>query len=163
MSRRYHGRNTDLWLFDTIAGIAKSVGDYVSDAYREKQGLPSEHRQYMGSLTGGEMDFAMHYQKDLEKTFHMAPSSITAMVKSLEKSGLIRREPVEKDARLKRIVLTEEGVTFQERTMENFDRLEAVAVEGIPPEDVEKFFAVLIQANQNIKKFNKEAKVADNI
>jgi DNA-binding MarR family transcriptional regulator len=103
------------------------------------------------------------YQKDLEKTFHMAPSSITAMVKSLEKSGLIRREPVEKDARLKRIVLTEEGVTFQERTMENFDRLEAAAVEGIPPEDVEKFFAVLIQANQNIKKFNKEAKVADNI
>lgn len=71
MSRRYHGRNNDLWLFDTIAGIAKSVGDYVSDAYREKQGLPSEHRQYMGSLTGGEMDFAMHYQKDLEKAKNM--------------------------------------------------------------------------------------------
>ncbi len=71
MSRRYHGRNSDLWLFDTIAGIAKSVGDYVSDAYREKQGLPSEHRQYMGSLTGGEMDFAMHYQKDLEKAKNM--------------------------------------------------------------------------------------------
>ena len=94
MSRRYQGRNTDLWLFDTIAGIAKSVGDYVSDAYREKQGLPSEHRQYMGSLTGGEMDFAMHYQKDLEKAKNMQETTEEELRSKYVTSGNVAMDDI---------------------------------------------------------------------
>lgn len=39
---------------------------YIIDARREKQGLPSKHREYMGSLTGG-MDFIEHYRSDIEQ------------------------------------------------------------------------------------------------
>ena len=35
---------------------------YIIDARREKQGLPSKHREYMGSLTGG-MDFIEQYRR----------------------------------------------------------------------------------------------------
>ncbi|MGN0242041.1 MAG: MarR family winged helix-turn-helix transcriptional regulator [Candidatus Weimeria sp.] len=93
------------------------------------------------------------YQKDLENTFHMAPSTITAIVKNLEKSGLIKREAVEKDARLKRIVLTEKGLEFQKKTMENFDKLERKAVEGIPKDDLDKFFEVVFQIKKNVENF----------
>ena len=34
-------------------------------------GLPSEHRKYMPSCSGGEMDFATYYQADLEKAKSM--------------------------------------------------------------------------------------------
>lgn len=103
------------------------------------------------------------YQKDLEKAFHMAPSSITAMVKSLEKSGLIRRESVEKDARLKRIVMTEAGEKFHKKTIEHFDILEKMALRDIPQEDVDKFFDVIIQINKNVKQYEKEVKGAHDI
>lgn len=93
------------------------------------------------------------YQKDLEKAFHMAPSSITALVKNLEKSGFIKRESVESDARLKRIVLTEKGNKFQEKTIANFDRIEEIAMDGIPQEQVDTFFDVIIQINKNIRGF----------
>jgi len=95
MSRRRYGRgNSDLWLFDTIAGIAKSVGDYVSDAYREKQGLPSEHRQYMGSLTGGEMDFAMHYQRDLERAKDMQENTEAELRSKYVTSGDVEMDDI---------------------------------------------------------------------
>ena len=94
------------------------------------------------------------YQKDLENAFHMAPSSITAIVKNLEKSGLIKREAVEKDARLKRIVLTDKGLEFQEKTMENFAKLEQVAVAGIPKDDLDKFFEVIFQMRKNVEGFD---------
>lgn len=100
------------------------------------------------------------YQKDLEKVCHMAPSSITAMVKSLEKSGLIRREAVAEDARLKRIVITEAGERFHDRTIENFNRLEAIAGEGISEKEMDRFFDILIRINRNLKNFRKEAEGA---
>ena len=55
------------------------------------------------------------YQKDLEKFFSISGATATNMIKGLEKSELVERIPNEKDARLKRIVLTEKAVVREQR------------------------------------------------
>lgn len=50
------------------------------------------------------------FQKDIEAECGMARSTVAGVVKLMERKGLIRRESVASDARLKKLVLTEKGV-----------------------------------------------------
>ena len=50
-----------------------------------------------------------HYQKDIEEKFCVTRSTVSKVLKGMESKGLLRRESVSSDARLKRLVLTEEG------------------------------------------------------
>ena len=49
------------------------------------------------------------YQKDIEEEFCVTRSTVSKVLKGMESKGLLRRESVFSDARLKRLVLTEEG------------------------------------------------------
>lgn len=49
------------------------------------------------------------YQKDIESTFAISRSTVTSIVKNMENKGYITRISVDSDARLKKLVLTEEG------------------------------------------------------
>ena len=49
------------------------------------------------------------YQKDIEEKFCVTRSTVSKVLKGMESKGLLRRESVSSDARLKRLVLTEEG------------------------------------------------------
>ena len=46
------------------------------------------------------------YQKDLESAFHIRRSTASGILQIMVRDGLLVREPVEGDARLKRLVLT---------------------------------------------------------
>lgn len=50
------------------------------------------------------------YQKDIENAFSIARSTVTSILKLMEKKNYITRQSVESDARLKKLVLTETGV-----------------------------------------------------
>ena len=58
------------------------------------------------------------YQKDIEKYFLVGRSTVTNSIQLMEKKGLVRREFVECDARLKKVLLTEKGIQSHE-TIEN--------------------------------------------
>ena len=49
------------------------------------------------------------FQKDIEAEFNIRRSSVTSVLKLMEKNGLIERVSVSEDARLKKIILTEKG------------------------------------------------------
>ena len=50
------------------------------------------------------------FQKDIESTFAISRSTVTSILKCMEKKGYIRRESVDSDARLKKLSLTEKGI-----------------------------------------------------
>ena len=50
------------------------------------------------------------FQKDIEKFFSIGRSTVTNIIQILEKKGYVRRESVEYDARLKKVILTEQGI-----------------------------------------------------
>ena len=49
------------------------------------------------------------FQKDIESFLKIRRSSVSSLLRKLEKSGLLLRVPVPEDARLKRLLLTPEG------------------------------------------------------
>lgn len=83
------------------------------------------------------------YQRDLEREFQVRRSTASAILQTMEKSGLIRREPVPTDARLKRIVLTGRAEAFHENFRREIARAEAVIVDGVDPKEMETFFRVV--------------------
>ena len=77
------------------------------------------------------------YQKTLEKEFKMARSSVTSIMQAMEKEGYIRRISVAGDARLKEIVLTEEGKHFSEKSRQNMITLEEKVRTGLNKDEIE--------------------------
>ena len=89
------------------------------------------------------------YQRDVEEELHITRSSVTSLVKLLEKKGYLVRESVEQDARLKKLTLTEKGAASFEHTMAAIRQTETLAVQGLTKEELDRFFAVcdVIQRN----------------
>ena len=92
------------------------------------------------------------FQKDLEAEFQMARSTASGILQSMEKKQLIIRESIPRDARLKRLVLTEKGMEFQMEIMENFDRIQKVLKSDIPQEKLECFMEVLDMIRENAQR-----------
>lgn len=90
------------------------------------------------------------FQRDFEKEFKVRRSSATEMLKRMEKNGMIRRESVDYDARLKKIVLTERAIEIQQMIDKRFAELEEKLKQGISEQELETFFAVLSKIRRNI-------------
>lgn len=92
------------------------------------------------------------YQKDLERYFHIGRSTVTNTIQLMEKRGFIRRESVERDARLKKVLLTEKGVQSHEKIEELITELNDGILDGIEEKDVETFIRVLYIIRENVEK-----------
>lgn len=91
------------------------------------------------------------FQKDLEREFSIRKSTASTTLKSMEKNGMITRESVPYDTRLKKIVLTEKAKKFHTKVIEKVDLMEQKLVQGIPEEEIEVFFRVMEKMKQNIE------------
>ena len=60
------------------------------------------------------------YQRDIEREFSITRSTVTNILQLMERKGYIERRSVPQDARLKQLVLTEEGIRFHENTIRSF-------------------------------------------
>lgn len=96
------------------------------------------------------------FQKDLEAEFHIARSTATGILKLMEKKGLITREPIPRDARLKRLVLTDKSLDFQMEILQNFNALDQILRSGISQEKLGTFFEVAEQIRVNIEMNTKQ-------
>lgn len=92
------------------------------------------------------------FQKDIEAEFSIGRSTVTNILQLMEKKNYIQREPVEQDARLKKITMTPKGIEMHMNTRKMLNNLEAQMAEGISEEDLKTFFAVLRKVKSNLEK-----------
>lgn len=92
------------------------------------------------------------YQRDLETVFNITRSSVTGIVKRMEKKGYLIRESVPGDARLKKLTLTPLGVRTHERVIASLDEVEELAVRGMTKEELRQFFALSDRIRRNLTK-----------
>lgn len=92
------------------------------------------------------------YQKTIESEFNIRRSTVTTILQLMEKKGYIRRETVEGDARLKKIVLTAQGMETAARTESMIDDMERSLAEGIDEERLEVFCEVAEKLIANMNK-----------
>ncbi len=75
------------------------------------------------------------YQRDIEKAFSIGRSTVTTIIQLMEKRDLVRREYVEMDARLKKVILTEKGYQHHDHAVANFREIHARMLSGITEEE----------------------------
>ncbi len=76
------------------------------------------------------------YQRDIETFFHLRRSTVSSLLNTLERKGLLQREPVPHDARLKKLVLTEAGLALSTQALSVMRRMNQVLIQGLTPEEV---------------------------
>lgn len=125
---------------------ARYVGKLSNKIRRRIDACPSS-----GALSGAQGK-ALHFilaqtdeifQKDLEEEFGLRPPTATELLKKMEQNGLVRREAVSYDARLKRIIATEKALQYKEQVIRDIGNMESELTKGISPQDLEVFFRVM--------------------
>ena len=120
---------------------------------RLDDGMPPETTGMQGRIIGF---LRFHegrelFQRDVVAEFGIRRSTATGILQLREKNGLLRREPVAYDARLKRLVLTPKALALHDAVMARIRAAEGRAVAGIEPRELEQFFAVIDKIRKNLE------------
>lgn len=127
--------------------IKREIGSHMQQ--NEKNELTGMHALIIGFLFDNrDRDV---FQRDIEAEFHIRRSTATGMLQRMEKSGLLLRIAISRDARLKKLVLTEKAVDIHENVMQAIDRMEQKLSHGLSEEEVEAFFAITAKIKRNIE------------
>lgn len=92
------------------------------------------------------------FQKNLEAEFCISRSTVTNILKLMEKKGYIRRETVSTDARLKKLVLTENGMRMHQIQMEILLEQEERLREYLSSEQLDVFLQAVRVLKAQLKK-----------
>lgn len=90
------------------------------------------------------------FQKDIENEFDIARSTVTNILKLMEKKGYVTRTMDEKDARYKKLELTEHGMQVQQKIIKIIDKVHSEMEMGITTEEKEVFFRVVKKMRENM-------------
>ncbi|MCD8219466.1 MAG: MarR family transcriptional regulator [Ruminococcus sp.] len=90
------------------------------------------------------------FQRDIEKKFSLSRSTVTVTLQVMEKNGLILRESVDQDARLKRITLTQKARDLHRQIENEIESFEAYATAGVTEEERTVFFTVIQKMRKNL-------------
>lgn len=96
------------------------------------------------------------FQRDLEKEFDIRRSTASNMLSLMEKNGLIIRQSVPGDARLKRIELTQKAVQIHLQVDAALEKMEKDLAADISPAELESFFATADKIVRNIERMSTE-------
>lgn len=140
-----------------VAESQQHVKDSTDQMRCKVFGLPMMQKQVIQYIvTHQDRDI---YQKDIEKAFVISRSTASTMMKSLENKGMIHRESVSSDARLKRIVLNKEvAERFHEvhdYMLQHIDEISERMLRGLSDAEIKQFIKTLTRMKDNLKKEEK--------
>ena len=109
-------------------------------------------RKYVDNLTGTNgwvigyllenMDHDV-FQRDIENAFSIRKSTVSKIIKLMENKDLIRRESVEYDARLKKIVLTDKAIEIHKMIKEDIVNVNKKFTENLTEKEAEEFLYLI--------------------
>lgn len=91
------------------------------------------------------------FQKDIENEFGITKSTVAGIIKLMEQKGFITRVSVPRDARLKKLVLTDMGREYEEKMGSQMRRNNMKLRKNITDEELEVFLRVIDKIKQNVK------------
>lgn len=106
-----------------ILDVSKNIR-YFFDLAMSESGLTSIQSRILGHLWHAEEEGRCVFQREIEDVFRIKRSSVTSVLQTLEKKGLIIRESIPEDARVKKLVLTEEARKVQVCTCQALGKME---------------------------------------
>jgi len=95
-------------------------------------------------------------QRDLEEVLNLRRATVSGVLQTMEKNGLIKRVTDSVDARVKKIILNPSARKVFEDREKEIEKIEELIIHGIPREELEVFSSVLDKMKNNINGINKE-------
>ena len=90
------------------------------------------------------------YQRDLEKVLNLRRSTISGILKTMEKHNIIIRTDSKIDARSKKIELSNTSLKFYNESKKVFEKVNSILVKDIDDNDLEIFFKVAEKMKENL-------------
>ena len=144
--KEHHPRHIGFELRQVANIIRREIDNAVSKRNIEK--LTGMQGRVIGYLChNGEKEI---FQRDIEAEFSIRRSTATNILQTMEKHGLIKRAPVEYDARLKRILPTDIAVTRHKIFEEEINRVENQVLNGITKKEAETLLSILNKIKNNL-------------
>lgn len=93
------------------------------------------------------------FQKDIEKAFGITRSTASKVINLMEQKGLVVRQSVSYDARLKKIVMTDKSKSISHLMAEDMTLVESVLTEGFSLDEKKALYSYLKRMKQNLKSY----------
>lgn len=90
------------------------------------------------------------FQKDIEKAFHIRRSTVAETLRLMEKKGLVTRENVVHDGRLKKLVVTPKAIEIQEQITIQIEEVEKKVTKGLSNGELMLFLEILDKMKNNL-------------
>ena len=90
------------------------------------------------------------FQRDVESAFGMSRSTATGILQLMEKNGLILRESVASDARLKNLVPTEKAAHLDAQIGESLRQTEQLLIQGLSDDQLALFLETAARMSANL-------------
>ena len=116
-------------------------------AIKNQQDITPVQGMILGFIVEEERDI---FQKDIEQTFTLRRSTVSGVLSSMEGAGLIIRERVESDARLRKITATEKGKKQHSLIKSELSAIEYQIIAGIPDEEITAFLQTAEKIKRNL-------------
>lgn len=124
--------------------------------------VPCSSRAPQSQLQGGILGYLYHhqehpvYQRDIEKEFRISRATATNTLQVMEKNGLIVRKAQDRDARLKRILMTEEAMQGHRQVEEHMQDMERRMIRGLSPGEEAELHRMLDTVLKNLEELRRE-------
>ena len=96
------------------------------------------------------------FQRDIEEVFSIRRSTVSKVVSLMEAKGLIEREAVEQDARLKKLKLTQKAREIHEVAAREFTDFERRVTQSLTDEEIIALTALLDKIGSALESDKKE-------
>ena len=130
-----------------ILDVSKNLR-YFLDFMTSENGLTSIQTRILGYLRHEEDEGRSVFQKDIEEVFRIKKSSVTSVLQTLEKKELITRESIPEDARVKKLVLTDNARRMQGSTCQKIGKMEEEFHALFSEEEFEQFVNYMNRIDQ---------------
>ena len=91
------------------------------------------------------------YQKDLESEFGITRSTASKVLRLMEQKGLVARESVAHDARLKKLVLTDKSRELSLQMQRDGEAMDRRIISGFTPLEEEQLYRFLDRMLSNLE------------
>lgn len=91
------------------------------------------------------------YQRDIENVFRLSRSTATGILQQLERKGILVRESVAQDARLKSLVPTAAAVELNEQVRACLRQTETLLTHGLSEGQVQLFYETAAAMARNLE------------
>lgn len=89
------------------------------------------------------------FQKDLEQKFDIRKSTVSGTLNTMERDGLLVRETVPYDARLRKMILTDKALHAKKNTEQVIGSVENQLSKGLTEEEITTFLSILEKISKN--------------